>query len=115
MRVMKACGSNEHLSSEVRELLLKGEKDLESALKLINLLANPTRLKMAYLLCNKELCTNDLERILDVEQTLVSHHLRVFKDLNLTKERREGRWRFYSIDDKKIHDFFQAIRIPRMR
>jgi DNA-binding transcriptional ArsR family regulator len=109
---MKVDNSKEHLSSEFRDLLLKGEKDLERALKLINLLSNPTRLKMAYLLCNKELCTNDLERILNVEQTLISHHLRAFKDLKLTKERREGRWRFYSIKDKKILDLFRAVKIP---
>ncbi len=112
---MKEGESNEYPSDDdVRELLLKGERNLENALELIKLLSNPTRFKMAYLLCKRELCTNDLERILGVEQTLVSHHLRAFKEMNLTKERREGRWRFYSIGDRKIQDFFRAIRIPGM-
>ncbi len=102
--------SNESSKEEI-EFLLKSKKDLESTLKLINLLANPIRLKMAYLLCKKELCTNDLERILGVEQTLISHHLEAFKELNLTKERRAGRWRFYSIADTKIQNFFKAVRI----
>jgi DNA-binding transcriptional ArsR family regulator len=100
------------LSEEARQILFQNEKDLERALKLITLLSNPTRLKMAFLLCKQELCVNDLERILGVEQTLVSHYMRDFKDLNLTKERKEGKWRFYSIDDKKIQDFFKGVRIP---
>lgn len=98
--------------SEVRDLLLKNEKDLERALKLITLLSNPTRLRMAFLLSKNELCVNDLKRILGVEQTLVSHYIRAFKDLNLTSERREGRLRFYSISDKKIQNFFRAVKIP---
>lgn len=108
---MEESVSHEHFSSEVRELLLENEKDLERALKLINLLSNPTRLKMAFLLCKEEFCINDLERILGVEQSLISHYVRAFKDLNLTKERKEGRRRFYSISDKKIQEFFNAIRI----
>jgi ArsR family transcriptional regulator len=91
--------------------LLKNEKDMERALKLISLLSNPTRLKMAYLLCQDELCTNELEIILGVEQTLVSHYIRAFKDLNLTTERRDGRRRYYTINDKKILEFLDAIRL----
>jgi DNA-binding transcriptional ArsR family regulator len=103
---------NGQFSEEAKKLLLQNEKDLERALNLIALLSNPTRLKMAFLLSKKELCVNDLERVLGVEQTLISHYMRAFKDLKLTKERREGRLRFYSIDDKKIQDLFRAIKIP---
>jgi ArsR family transcriptional regulator len=101
--------SSELLPSEASDLLLKNEKDMERALKLISLLSNPTRLKMAYLLSQNELCTNDLERILGVEQTLVSHYIRAFKDLNLTTERKDGRRRFYTIKDNTILDFLNAI------
>lgn len=93
------------------DLPIKNEKDMERALKLISLLSNPTRLKMAYLLSDDELCTNELEKILGVEQTLVSHYIRAFKNLNLTTERKDGRRRFYTIKDKTILDFLNAIRI----
>ncbi|HDY74669.1 MAG TPA: hypothetical protein ENH51_06125, partial [Euryarchaeota archaeon] len=52
------------ISSGVKDLLTENEKDLEGALKLISLLSNPTRLKMAFLLSKEELCINDLNRIL---------------------------------------------------
>jgi DNA-binding transcriptional ArsR family regulator len=109
---MKERFPNEQFSKEAKNLLLQNEKTLEGELKLIALLSNPTRLKMAFLLSKKELCINDLETVLDVDQTLISHYMRAFKDLNLARERREGRRRFYSINDKKIQDFFKAIRIP---
>jgi ArsR family transcriptional regulator len=99
------------LSDEAGELLVKNEKDMEKALKLISLLSNPTRLKMAYLLSQEELCTNELEGILGVEQTLVSHYLRAFKELNLMTERKNGRRRFYTINDKSILEFLNAIKL----
>ena len=109
---MKDNVSDEHPSREAGELLNKNEKDLERALKLIALMSNPTRLKIAFLLNTRELCITDLVRILGVEQTLISHYIRDFKELNLTRERREGRKRFYSIEDKKIQDFFSTISVP---
>ena len=99
------------ISSGVKDLLTENEKDLEGALKLISLLSNPTRLKMAFLLSKEELCINDLNRILGVEQTLISHYMRAFKDMNLTRERREGRKRYYTIEDSRLQDFLSAIRI----
>jgi ArsR family transcriptional regulator len=89
-----------------------GDKlDVGDTLKILSLLANPTRFKMAYLLTKGELCNRDLERILNVEQTLISHYLKDFKKLNLTQERRVGKWRYYSIGDSRITDIFNVIKI----
>ncbi|MFQ6136404.1 MAG: ArsR/SmtB family transcription factor [Candidatus Hydrothermarchaeales archaeon] len=108
---MKSSELHKSISDEITKSIKAHEKDLDEALKILTLLANPTRLKMAYLLSQKELCTTDLERILNAEQTLISHHLKDFKKLNLTRERREGKWRYYSIKDKKLRDIFRAIEI----
>ncbi|MFV2040614.1 MAG: ArsR/SmtB family transcription factor [Candidatus Hydrothermarchaeales archaeon] len=103
--------SSEIISLGIKNMLRENEKDLEGALKLISLLSNPTRLKMAFLLSKEELCINDLNHILGVEQTLISHYMRAFKDLNLTRERRDGRKRYYTIEDNRMQDFLSAIRI----
>jgi DNA-binding transcriptional ArsR family regulator len=89
------------------------KKDIDDTLKILALLANPTRFKMAYLLSNEELCNKDIEKILNVEQTLVSHYLKDFKELNLANERRVGKWRYYSIKDTRIQDIFNAINITK--
>lgn len=103
---MKKVYNNEELRS-----IIGDKKDVEDTLKILALLANPTRFKMAYLLSKEEMCNRDLEKILDVEQTLISHYLNDFKKLNLTKERRVGKWRYYSIEDNRLMDIFRAIKI----
>ncbi len=95
-------------------MTLKDKKDIGDTLKILSLLANPTRFKMAYLLSKEEMCNRDLEKILDVEQTLVSHYLRDFKELKLTEERREGKWRYYSINDHRIMDIFKAVKLSEL-
>jgi len=102
---MKKADNNEELRS-----IIGDKKDVENTLKILSLLANPTRFKMAYLLSQGELCNKDLEKILDVEQTLISHYLKDFKNMNLTKERRVGKWRYYSIDDSRIMDILNLIK-----
>ncbi|MFQ6137366.1 MAG: ArsR/SmtB family transcription factor, partial [Candidatus Hydrothermarchaeales archaeon] len=90
------------LPKEIVDLILKNEEKLDDALEIVKLLANPTRLKIAFLLSKNELCTCDLEKILDKEQTLISHYIRAFKDLDLLDERRDGKWRYYSINGQKL-------------
>ena len=96
------------------DVTLGDKKDIGATLKILSLLANPTRFKMAYLLSKEEMCNRDLEKILDVEQTLISHYLRDFKELKLTEERREGKWRYYSIEDPRILDIFKAVKISKL-
>ncbi len=106
---VKKAYNNEELRS-----IIGDKRDVENTLKILALLANPTRFKMAYLLSHGELCNKDLERILDVEQTLISHYLKDFKNLNLTKERRAGKWRYYSIEDSRIMDILNLIKIKEI-
>lgn len=98
--------------TDSENLLVNNADDLESALKLMALLSNPTRLKMALLLSERELRVNDLEKILKVDQSLVSHYIKAFKDMNLTTMRREGRSKYYFINDKRLKDFFSVLNIP---
>lgn len=88
---------------------LTHSKELSKALKVLRVLSNPTRLKIAFLLLDGELCVCELEKILKKEHTLISHHMKQFKDLRLVKKRREGRWRYYSLRDEKLKEFLMAL------
>lgn len=78
-------------------------------LKVLKVLSNPIRLKIAFLLLDGELCICELERILKKEQTLISHHMKAFKELNLVKERRNGKWRYYSLRDEKLREILTVL------
>lgn len=62
-----------------------------------------------------ELCVCDLQSGLDAAQSRLSFHLRVLKEAGLVRDRREGRWSYYSIVPDalaELHDAVMALREP---
>ncbi len=78
------------------------EAEVEELLRLLRLLANPTRLRIALLIRDRERCVCELERALGIDQTLISHHLRKFKELGVVVERRDWKWRYYRLKDERL-------------
>lgn len=69
-------------------------------------LGDPTRLSIIYLLAKQEFCVCDIASILRATNSLISHQLRVLRNLRLVKVRREGQNAFYSLDDDHIRHLF---------
>ena len=61
-------------------------------------LAEPTRAKIVSLLGHGEHCVCDVGEMLGLSPALVSHHLRTLRASGLLRERRSGRWVYYSLD-----------------
>jgi len=64
-------------------------------IKMLSALADETRLRMYLLLSKNELCVCELMMILHMEQSRISHCLRVLKEAGLVESRREGKWIVY--------------------
>jgi ArsR family transcriptional regulator len=73
---------------------------------LFDALSDPTRVRMIAALSHTELCVNDLAALLGMNQSAVSHQLRLLRALRLVRDRRDGRIVFYTLDDDHIHDLF---------
>lgn len=65
--------------------------------KLFRAFADPTRLRVLHLLRGQETCVCDLMGVLRVPQPKVSRHLAYLKSAGLVTDRRQGRWRHYSL------------------
>jgi len=65
-------------------------------------LQSDTRLKILFLLNQKSLCVCELEQVLDVTQSAVSHSLRTLRQLDLVRVRREGKFTVYYIADEHV-------------
>lgn len=75
-------------------------------------LANEKRLRILGALRGSELCTCELQAILDAPQSTVATHLRTLKDAGLVKPRKSGKWTYYRIADtatNQILDLAAAI------
>lgn len=70
---------------------------MKRALRFLKALSDPTRLRILALLLKRELCVCELTFILKMEQSRISHQLRILKDADLVEDVREGRWIVYRI------------------
>jgi len=64
-------------------------------------LADETRLRILKLLMIREMCVCEIMVALDLTQPTASHHLNLLENAGLVKDRKEGKWVFYSIAGPK--------------
>ena len=65
--------------------------------------ADPTRVHILYLLAAKrELCVTDIAEAVDLSQSAISHQLRILKQMQLIKFRRDGKNILYSLADDHV-------------
>jgi DNA-binding transcriptional ArsR family regulator len=80
---------------------------LEKAAYILRTVAHPTRLAIIDLLNLKaRLSVNDISETLQVEQSLLSHHLTTMKLKGILRSEKEGQSVFYSL---KEHDVTKLI------
>lgn len=58
-------------------------------------LADPIRLRIVLLLLRGDLCVCELTAVLGLEQSRVSHQLRVLRQAGLVEDVRDGKWIIY--------------------
>jgi DNA-binding transcriptional ArsR family regulator len=104
-----SCESASQYSNELKELADKNlslEKS-EAKSKFFKALSDPIRLRILGLLSSRELCVCEVMVALDLTQPTASHHLRILENVALVKDKKVGKWVFYSIAKP---DFFYAMR-----
>lgn len=68
------------------------------------LLADPSRVKLLSALAISPLCVSDLSAILKMNQTTVSHQLRLLRDTDVVRSERHGKILKYKISNPKINE-----------
>lgn len=77
---------------------------LDDLVCFFTIFADYTRLKMISALAISEMCVSDLSKMLKLNQTTVSHQLRLLKNLNAVKTHRQGKIVFYSLRSEMLND-----------
>jgi ArsR family transcriptional regulator, arsenate/arsenite/antimonite-responsive transcriptional repressor len=75
---------------------------MRDLLKIFKSLADETRLRIIYLLMEREACVLEIKQAMRISQTRASRNLGILHDAGLLKARREGPLVFYSLDAKLI-------------
>jgi ArsR family transcriptional regulator len=82
---------------------------MQDILNIFKALSEETRLRVLKLLDHGELCVCDIVAALDMIQPKISFHLAVLKDAGLIKDRKQGKWVHYKIDDSDIFRRFLIL------
>ena len=69
----------------------------------LRILAEPNRLAVVRTLANGPQVVNQLERLLNIEQSLLSHHLRTLRNAGFVRSARSGKTITYRLADS-LHD-----------
>ena len=77
---------------------------LEGLVCFFSVFADYTRVRILSALAISELCVTDLSRILNINQTTVSHQLRFLKSAGIVRCYRQGKIVFYSLTNDTIND-----------
>ncbi|MBP6992356.1 MAG: helix-turn-helix transcriptional regulator [Spirochaetes bacterium] len=82
------------------------ESSLMVLAEFFGIFGDVTRLKLISLLARADLCVQEIAAHLDMNQSAISHQLRVLKQARLVRYRRDGRLIFYSLDDDHVKQVF---------
>jgi ArsR family transcriptional regulator, arsenate/arsenite/antimonite-responsive transcriptional repressor len=75
---------------------------VDELLSLFKALSDETRLRIVKLLENGELCVCHLVAAVDMSQPKVSFHLKALKEAGLVKDRRQGKWMNYRLNESDL-------------
>ena len=103
--LMEALHSDAEISPEIKRLCTKARK----ASEFLKALANQNRLLILCLLSEKERSVTELEQLLSVSQSSLSHQLARLRLYGLIDSRRDGRVVYYSLADEASRTFIRAV------
>ena len=90
------------------EQLIPVEEEIIDLAEFFKTFGDPTRLKILFLLRDQELSVHAAAEQLGLQQTTLSHQLKILRHLRLVRYRKEGRAVYYSLNDDHID---QILRI----
>ncbi len=109
MTMIEECIGNHPHKEIIKEVkaLMPNEESLYEVAELFKVFGDSTRTRILAALFRHELCVCDICKIVNMTKSAVSHQLRVLKNFNLVKFRKQGKEVFYSLADDHVVMIYQ--------
>ena len=78
------------------------DETLFDVAELYEAFADSTRIRILYCLYNEEKNVSSISNELAMNQSAISHQLKILKDSRLVTTRRQGKEIYYSLDDRHV-------------
>jgi ArsR family transcriptional regulator len=86
---------------------------VKKTVTLFHALSDETRLALLERLKGGEQCVCELTEAMKATQSRLSFHLKVLKEAGFIRDRREGRWMYYSIDPDAVEELETVVETLR--
>ena len=96
------CAVHDEVVQSVRGKL-PDDDDLYDLAELFKVFGDSTRIRILFVLFESEMCVCDIAQLLNMTQSAISHQLRILKQSQLVKSRRDGKSVFYSLADDHVY------------
>ena len=100
----ETCEIHEDKIKQVSEHM-PDEDELYDLAELFKIFGDSTRIRILYVLFESEVCVCDLAEMLHMNQSAISHQLKILKQAKLVTGRREGKSVIYSLADEHVRMF----------
>lgn len=87
--------------------IMPDDDSLIDLAELFKVFGDSTRIKILSALKGGELCVCDISTAVGMTSSAVSHQLKILKNANLIRFRREGKTVFYSLGDDHVNTILQ--------
>ena len=82
--------------------MLPSETDLYDLAELFKVFGDSTRIRILFVLFEKEESVGEIADALGMNHSAISHQLKILKQNKLVKARREGKQMYYSLADQHV-------------
>lgn len=82
------------------------QEQLENVATLFKVLGDYTRVRIIDALWKNEMCVCDLAYVLKMSQSSISHQLRLLRQNQIVKKRKDGKIVYYSLKDEHVQTLF---------
>lgn len=86
---------------------MPAEESLYDLAELFKVFGDSTRIKILCALAGSDLCVCDIAALFGMTQSAISHQLRVLRQANLVKYRKEGKIVYYCLADEHVKQIFE--------
>ncbi len=83
--------------------------EIEKFSKVLKDIAEPNRLKILCLLKERPQCVCDIWQCLGLPQNLVSHHLKILKNLGLVSSKKRGLNKIYKLNKEVVRKYIKSL------
>ena len=104
MAIYEECNTDK---KELQEYIPVDE-EIQDLSEFFKVFSDPTRIKILSILNNREMCVHVISEVIEMQQTAVSHQLKILRQSRLVKYRKEGKHVFYSINDDHIKEILRT-------